>query len=108
VEAADRLEHLEEGLRRQVLGVVPVAHGHVQVPVDAVEVDEVQLLERIAVAGLRALDERPDVRLRHSRRARRLRLSHRADLARPRPGANLTPASYAANPTRLSRANRFT
>ncbi len=61
-EPADRLEHLEERLRRQVLGVVPVADGHVQVAVDPVEMDQVQLLERLAVALLRALDERADVR----------------------------------------------
>ena len=34
---AERLEHLQERLRRQVLGVVPVADAHVQVAVDAVE-----------------------------------------------------------------------
>ena len=50
---ADRLEHLQERLRREVLGVVPVADAHVQVAVDPVEVDQVQLLERVAVALLR-------------------------------------------------------
>jgi hypothetical protein len=50
----DRLEHLQERLRRQVLGVVAVADADVQVAVDAVEVDQVQLFERGAVAGLRA------------------------------------------------------
>ena len=56
-EPADRLEHLEERLRRQVLGVVPVADAHVQVAVDAVEVEEVELLERVSIALLGALDE---------------------------------------------------
>src|SRR5207244_3751868 len=51
-ELADRLQHLQERLRRQVLGVVPVPDRHVQVAVDAVEVQEVQLLERLAVAVL--------------------------------------------------------
>jgi hypothetical protein len=60
-ELADRLEHLEERLRREVLGVVPVADAHVQVAVDPVEVDQVQLLERLAVSLLAALDEAADV-----------------------------------------------
>ena len=58
-EAADRLEHLHERLRGQVLGVVPVADAHVQVAVDAVEVEQVELLERVAVAFLRPRDEPP-------------------------------------------------
>ena len=56
-ELADRLEHAQERLRRQILGVVPVADRHVQVAVDAVEVLEVQLLERVAIARLGALDQ---------------------------------------------------
>ena len=60
-EAADRLEHPQERLRRQILGVVPVSDRHVQVAVDPVEVDQVQLLERGAVALLRPLDELADV-----------------------------------------------
>src|SRR5579862_710495 len=60
-EPPDRLEHLQERLRRQVLGVVPVADAHVEVAVDPVEVDEVQLLERVPVALLGAVDERADV-----------------------------------------------
>jgi hypothetical protein len=60
-ELADRLEHAHERLRRQVLGVVPVADGHVQVAVDPVEVDQVQLLERAAVALLAPLDELADL-----------------------------------------------
>ena len=38
-----------------------VADAHVEVAVDAVEVDEVQLFERVAVALLGALDEPADV-----------------------------------------------
>ena len=41
----------------EVLGVVPVADGHVQVAVDPVEMDQVQLLERLALALLRPRDE---------------------------------------------------
>ena len=63
-EPADRLQHLQERLRRQVFGVVPVADVEVQVAVDPVEMDDVELLERLAVAGLRTLDQRPDVRCR--------------------------------------------
>src|SRR5581483_11785680 len=59
-ELPDRLEHLQEGLRRQVLGVVAVADAHVEVAVDAVEVDEVELFERLAVAALRTVDEAAD------------------------------------------------
>ena len=44
----DRLEHLQERLRRQILRVVPVADAHVEVAVDAVEVEQVQLFERLA------------------------------------------------------------
>ena len=60
-ELADRLEHLQERLRRQVLGVVPVADAHVQVAVDPVEVDQVELFERVAVALLAELDEPPNL-----------------------------------------------
>ena len=60
-ELADRLEHAQKGLRGQVLGVVPVPDRHVQVAVDPVEVDQVQLLERGAVALLSPLDELPDL-----------------------------------------------
>ena len=63
-ELADRLEHAQERLGRQVLGVVPVPDGHVQIAVDPVEVDQVQLLERCAVALLAALDELADLRAR--------------------------------------------
>ena len=58
-EAVDRLEHAQEGLGRQILGVVAVADAEVQVAVDAIEVEEVELLQRITVAELRALDESP-------------------------------------------------
>src|SRR5262249_1361893 len=61
-EALDRLEHLEERLRRQVLGVVPVADAQVQIAVDAIEVEEVELLERVPVAFLRPGDEVADLR----------------------------------------------
>jgi hypothetical protein len=40
---------------------VAVADAQVQVAVDAIEVEEVELLERVAVAELRALDEGPDL-----------------------------------------------
>jgi hypothetical protein len=70
-EPADRLEHLEERLRRQVLGVVPVAHAEVQVAVDAIEVGEVELLQRLAIAGLRTLDQRANLRGRADSHVRR-------------------------------------
>ena len=63
-ELADRLEHPQEGLRGQVLGVVPVPDRHVQVAVDPVEVDQVQLFERRSVTLLPALDQPPDLRPR--------------------------------------------
>ena len=56
-EAPDLLEHLQERLRREVLGVVAVADADVEVAVDPVEMDEVQLLERLAVALLPARNE---------------------------------------------------
>src|SRR6059058_3421056 len=56
-ELADRLEHLHEHLRRQVLGVVAVADAHVQVAVDAIEMDQVELLERFPIPLFAALDE---------------------------------------------------
>jgi hypothetical protein len=56
-EPPDRLEHLQERLRRQVLGVVPVPDRHVQVAVDSVEVVEVELFERTAIALLRTRDQ---------------------------------------------------
>ena len=56
-EAPDLLEHLQERLRREVLRVVPVADADVEVAVDPVEMDEVQLFERLAVALLPARDE---------------------------------------------------
>src|SRR6188474_110611 len=56
-EAPDCLEHLQEGLRRQVLGVVPIADAHVQVAVDPVEMEQVERLERLAIAALGKLDE---------------------------------------------------
>ena len=61
-EAVDRLEHLHEGLLGQILGVVPVADRRLEVGVDAVEVERVELAERVAVAGLGPGDERPHVR----------------------------------------------
>ena len=60
-EPADRLEHLQERLRREVLGVVPVADAEVQIAVDAIEVEQVELLERAAVAALGTLHESPDL-----------------------------------------------
>ena len=72
-EAADRLQHPHEGLRRQVLGVVPVADAQVQIAVDAIEVEEVQLLERVAVTVLPTFDERPHVRGRSRPSARLFR-----------------------------------
>ena len=61
LEAADRLEHLQERLRRQVLGVMPVAEAHVQVAVDAVEMEEVELFQRRSLTLLRALDQPPQL-----------------------------------------------
>src|SRR5580765_1816044 len=60
-EAADRLEHAQERLRRQVLRVVAVADGDVQVAVDAIEVEQVELFERVAVAFLRPRYEKSQV-----------------------------------------------
>ena len=65
---ADLLEHLQERLRREVLGVVAVADADVEVAVDPVEVDQVQLLERVAVALLAAGDELAHVLGRLARR----------------------------------------
>ena len=56
-ELPDRLEHLQERLRRQVFGVVAVADGDVQVAVDPVEMNQIELFERATVALLGALDE---------------------------------------------------
>ena len=99
-ELADRLEHLEERLRRQVLGVVTVADAHVQVAVDAVEVDEVQLFERVAVALLTALDESADV----------VAVRRRRDAPPPgfrslQPSAAGCPGHATPNPTLASRRN---
>ena len=93
-ELADRLEHAQEGLRREVLGVVLVAERHVQVAVDPVEMDQVQLLERVPVALLPALDEPPDL---GARRPAPLvgRLVHPTGPA---------PPDQIPNPTRDSRA----
>src|SRR5207237_2293008 len=63
---ADRVEHLDEGLRRQVLGVVPIADTQVEVAVDAIEVKEVQLFERVAVPTLGTLDKRAHCCASHS------------------------------------------
>src|SRR4029453_15212356 len=56
-ELAYRLQHLHEHLRRQALRVMAGADALVQVAVDAVEVEEVELLERVTVSLLRLLDE---------------------------------------------------
>ena len=56
-ELADRLEHLQERLGRQVLGVVAVADAEMQVAVDPVEVEQIERLERLAVPLLSVLDE---------------------------------------------------
>ena len=85
-ELADRLEHLQERLRRQVLGVVPVADADVQVAVDPVEVDQVELLERAAVALLGALDQRADA-LGLALLLLRCRLAHVVSFAALRAGA---------------------
>ena len=68
LEAADLLQHLQERLRREVLGVVPVADADVEIAVDPVEVDQVQLFEGVAVALLAARDELPHVLGRLARR----------------------------------------
>src|SRR5262245_21547841 len=60
-EVADRLEHPQKRLGREVLGVVAVAHADTQVAVDAIEMEEVELLERITIAVLCPLDDRTRV-----------------------------------------------
>jgi predicted ABC-class ATPase len=60
-EPPDRLQHLQERLRRQVLGVVPVPDAHVQVAVDAIEMEQIERLQRLAVALLGELDQAPQV-----------------------------------------------
>jgi hypothetical protein len=62
LEALDRLEHLHEGLVRQVFRIVAVADTHLQVAVDAVEVHEIQLFERLSVPFLGPLDEAANLR----------------------------------------------
>src|SRR5437870_1895677 len=61
-EATDRLEHFQKRLGGQVLGVVAVADAQMEVAVDAVEMEEIQLLERVAVTLLRSSDQRPHSR----------------------------------------------
>jgi len=77
-EPLDRLEHLQKCLRCQVLGVVSVADAHVQIAVDAVEVDQVQLFERCPLTLLATLDETADVSGRVLWRARRARVASSA------------------------------
>ena len=60
-EASYRLEHPQECLRREVLRVVAVADTDVQVAVDAVEMKQVELFERVAVAFLRPRYEETQV-----------------------------------------------
>ena len=104
-EAADRLEHLEERLRREILGVVPVADAHVEVAVDAIEMEEVELLERSAIALLRALDERPDAPTARRDRGHRHLLRHHL---RGMPRRALPVTQLPLNPTRPSREKRLT
>ena len=105
-EPADRLEHPHEGLRRQVLGVVPVADAHVQIAVDAIEVERGRAPRARAVALLGA-----------RRRARTFALGS----SRPRSPSSVPPPSpresartgesltqLPLNPTRPSREKRLT
>ena len=82
---ADLLQHLQERLRREVLGVVTVADADVEIAVDPVEVDQVQLLESVAVALLAAGDELPHVLGRLARRRALGGRIHPAFVS-PRPG----------------------
>jgi hypothetical protein len=50
---------------------VAVADAHVEVAVDAVEVHEIQLFERVAVTALRPFDQPPDLRGRLAASRRR-------------------------------------
>src|SRR6476620_7840151 len=109
LEALDRLEHLHERLRRQILRVVPIPDAHVEVAVDAVEVKQVELFEGLPVALLAAVDELPHV----GGGVGRGPCGGLDDFFSHSPGEMpllRRPQSCAAepNPTRLSRAKRFT
>ena len=113
LEPLDRLQHLEKRLGRQVLGVVPVADAHVQIAVDAIEMEQVELLERSAIALLAAFDEPPNVGSRILGGTRRsLVASSAINAGMPRWAVLVTrrrpQAAAEPNPTRLSRANLFT
>jgi len=85
---------------------VPVADRHVQVAEDAIEMDQVELFERLAVTGLRELDE-----LAHSLllgdllAGLGLNLGHGFTLPLAH---HLVTQPPAPKPTRLSRAWRLT
>jgi hypothetical protein len=102
-ELADRLEHLQKRLRRQVLCVVLVADAHVEVAVDAVEVNKAERFERLAIPQLRAIDERATRFRLALLLARSLRRGSRGKWC---PARQQTPPE--PKPTRLSRARRFT
>src|ERR1019366_8038123 len=74
---------------RQVLGVVAVADTHVQVAVDPVEVDQVELFERSAVALLGTADEAAHA-LRLALLLRRPDLTHRSRTSVPPRARRLT------------------
>ena len=58
-EAADALERAQERVRGQVLGELPVADPEVDEPEDGVDVPVVDQAERLGLAGLGPLDQRP-------------------------------------------------
>ena len=63
----DAAQRPHEGLARDVLGRRPVADPVVDVPVDHRHVVVVELAERLGVAGLGAVHQRPDVDARRGR-----------------------------------------
>src|ERR1043165_8456946 len=95
------LEHLEKRLRRQVFGVVPVAHAQVQIAVDAVEMHQVEGFERLSIASLREIDQPTEIgRGRGDSRGHLPPLPGRADLR--------TFPYEGVKPTRASLVKRLT
>ena len=60
-EAADPLERAQEGVGGEVLGELPVADPEVDEPEHGVHVPVVDQAERLGLAGLGPLDQRPDL-----------------------------------------------